>query len=251
MIDKIGVQKYEEIKKILEISCTQEQIDQLNKEERELTNLVKKAISKNPYENENLEEIKQFTKGDIAVSNCFMRSGVLPGLVINRKYMDLAKIPLNEIIYPQVFSAIHVSLNADMFLVSSASKIVKIDYFSNFNIEDRSADRPGDYGVFERIFYIRENYKMNLVSKSVYYSNLKALFIWSKNVWKLKNSFESQKAYSFYKELIRSREVVRNRHFLKLYFMDTIIREDVSYLLKFKYFFSTFYYLIFSKEIRR
>ena len=54
MIDKIGVQKYEEIKKIWEISCTQEQIDQLNKEERELTNLVKKAISKNPYENENL-----------------------------------------------------------------------------------------------------------------------------------------------------------------------------------------------------
>lgn len=57
LINNIGVDKYQEINKILLNSCSLNQIKQLNEEKEYLTQLVKKAIRKNPYNNEDIENL--------------------------------------------------------------------------------------------------------------------------------------------------------------------------------------------------
>lgn len=57
LINNIGVDKYQEINKILLNSCSLNQIKQLNKEKEYLTQLVKKAIRENPYNNEDIEDL--------------------------------------------------------------------------------------------------------------------------------------------------------------------------------------------------
>lgn len=64
MINKVGVKKYQEINKILLLSCSPEQIIQLNKEKDELVKLIRHAISKNPYENKTIEELYGDSKTD-------------------------------------------------------------------------------------------------------------------------------------------------------------------------------------------
>lgn len=81
LINNIGVDKYQEINKILLNSCSLNQIKQLNEEKEYLTQLVKKAIRENPYNNEYIENLygdsyTDFVEGILSKGEDFIKKVV-------------------------------------------------------------------------------------------------------------------------------------------------------------------------------
>ena len=183
-------------------------------------------------------------------------SGVITGLMFNKKYLNSVKWKLDDSIYPQISLASQISLISDIIYMVPENKPIIGKWGDNIiNLE-----RPIDFGVIERINILTDNinkvkketrneilYSLTgtmlswatIVAKDIYILNNVSGLLFIKSLFKNKHLKSSVIFYALiFKNLIIKNEI---KLFDKLYFIYLILNNLLKSLLKIN-FYNSFYF---------
>ena len=160
------------------------------------------------------EEARSDVKVDVVkaggdgVAHVFMRSGTLAGNVFNRNFFSLNFYPpLHQCIYPQVATAMECALKEKVAVVH-IHKVVDVDFYNNLSIVDKAKDRPGDFGIGERLSYALLLRNENKIAQDVYLSCASSLMTWAGSIWQFKNNYDPRLASAFVSELLKNHDLI-------------------------------------------
>ncbi|MBC75139.1 MAG: hypothetical protein CME64_03915 [Halobacteriovoraceae bacterium] len=177
-------------------------------------------------------EIDRFKPTEHSAALVFMRSGTLGGNVYNRKLIDLSVLPpTDRAIYPQIATAMNCALKGRLLIVKGYN-IIEVDYYSSIGISEKSIERPGDYGIGERVGYIYNLFQLGEVSLEVYLSCLNSLLTWTEYIVDSKMNLNAKNSILFIKQLILIKEISSLRKFFHILVNKFFLNNKISFLQK-------------------
>lgn len=166
------------------------------------------------------------SKGIEAMMVSYMYSGSITGLCFNKQVLDYQNWKLDDSIYPQIRNAINLSKSFDIYyLVPDNYPIIGIGDPISIRIND-SANRPLDYGVFERLDILYD--KSLALDKDIINKLSITIFMWTISIFEELYAYNKSYAFKYLNCLITKSEIKNSFLFWLILYYNIFIKYNFN-----------------------